>query len=310
MAKCGECRFFNINENSNPKYRCDVNNATISPINTACSDFADNSGSNEKYCKNCRFYSLIREYSKLTSTLVERKCKLNNSDHSPSGSCSEFVPFKAVLKNELPTKNEKTEIKELKNNISNLENNQQLNNENKKNHRSDTDTSWICFHCGNLGYGYSDKTLFYKNRFHPECYDDFKNTDSGKKWIIEKENEKVEEDKIRNINLRRDKISGIIFPIISCVILFFIIYRNNQHSGFITLGVLLIIHFIISRFLILFLQPFSAQSTKLGIILKLLFTIIVWSIYIGISFYLSNLIINVFSSTPNIDMGSSIKGVE
>jgi hypothetical protein len=176
--------------------------------------------------------------------------------------------------------------------------------------KEDNSTTWECFHCGNYGYGYSDKTLFHHKRFHPECFEEFKKSELGQKWIEERKAEEAEDEKIRNIDTRRKKISGIIFPIISCILLFFITFKNNSNGGFIIWGILLIIHFIVSRFLISFLHPFSVRSTILGIVIKLLFTIIIWSIFIGISYYFSNLLLNVFTSTPKIDMGSSINGVK
>jgi len=255
-------------------------------------------------CEKCLYFSIKKGSSSygdyhcdLSKVQGNRSSATFHENSNPHGKkilnkCDVFVD-----KNEI-------QIKEMVEKQSSVEKN-----ENKIN-KKDNSTSWVCFHCGNNGYGYSDKTLFHHKRFHPECFEEFKKSEIGQKWINERETEEAEDEKIRNIDNRRAKITGIILPIVSCILLFFITHKNNPSGGFVVWGILLIIHFIVSRLLISFLHPFSAKSTILGIIIRLLFTIIIWSIFIGISYYFSNLLLNAFTSTPKIDMGSSIKGIE
>jgi hypothetical protein len=251
-------------------------------------------------CEKCKFFSI----KKGSSSYGDYHCDLSKvyGDRSSATWHERSNPHELKTHDECSVFEDKDEV-QIKETVEKQSSVEQTS-------KSNNSTAWKCFHCGNNGYGYSDKTLFYHERFHPECFEEFKNTELGQKWVEEREKEEAENEKIRNIDTHREKISGIIFPIISCILLFFITHKNNPNGGIIIWGILLIIHFIASKFLISILHPFSARSTKIGIIIKLLFTIIVWAIFIGISYYFSNLLLNSFTSNPKIDMKSSIRGNE
>jgi len=129
MAKCGECRFFSGKV-------CNVNNANREASSSACNtDFANNNGSNEKFCKNCRFFSLIRENDNLSSRLIESKCKINNANRSPSSrGCADFSPFMAN-QTELSQINEERSLNNEK--VNSISDKKQVNNNIKKNKSSD-----------------------------------------------------------------------------------------------------------------------------------------------------------------------------
>jgi len=174
---------------------------------------------------------------------------------------------------------------------------------------------WKCFHCGQIGSDYTYRTLFYGERFHSGCFEEYKETDTGKKWVEERETEEAEKKRYKEwIEEKKRKEKKRIYPfsVISCIIIFilFAIAEYAPSGGFIIWGILLVLVFISAHTLCsLHLSIIRERSRTWKLILSVGFLIIVWPIFISISAWLVEVVLEIFSS-PQISTRSSIRGAE